>query len=171
MNKVVWLIGIGVLTGGLISGCGKCGIEMNTQYVIEGMAEGDYLGDMNLLDQREVDIDYDHEEEQLEVYSTAGYGDDGHLMLDDGQEWAIIVRKGDQIYPISPRKYNQQGDLEYKVYTEFTEEGNIFHVLIIHVQGAGIQIEDCYYDQESEQFISKQVYTTKGNVSVGEEYH
>lgn len=137
--------------------------------VIEPMLEGDYLEGYNLLDQREVDIDYDEVMESLEVYSTAGYDENGMLLMDDGQEWALIVRKGDQIYPVFERDYIQLGKLEYKTYTEYLEE-DIFHLLISKVQGAGIIMYDCYYDQAQDAFVSEIVYQTTGNIGIGEQY-
>lgn len=136
--------------------------------VIQAITEGNYLDGYNLLHQDEVDIDYDEEIEILEVYSIAGYNEDGRLMLDDGQEWALIIREGDQIYPIFPKTHIQLGRLEYKVYTDYDEE--IFHILISKIQGAGITMYDCYYDQESNTFISKVVYETTGNVGVVNQY-
>lgn len=137
---------------------------------IQPQVEGKLLEGFNLLDQKAVDIDADQVVEQLEVYSTAGYDTDGQLLLNDGQEWAVIVRKGDQIYPVFEPDYIQLGQIEYKVYTEYAEE-NIFHILVSKVQGAGIQMYDAYYDRVSDTFKSKLVFQTEGNIGIGESYY
>lgn len=138
--------------------------------IISAMAEGDYLQGYNLLDQQEVDIDHDQIMESLEVYCTADFDDKGNLLIDDGQEWTLILRKGNKIYPVLERCFIQIGQLEYKVYTEYVQE-NIFHILISRVQGAGLVMYDCYYDREQDAFISRVVYQTEGNVGIGIQYH
>ncbi len=130
--------------------------------IIYPIEEGDSLQDYTLLNEKKVDIDDDERMEEIEVYCKAPLGEDGKLVMDDGSEWKLIVRKDGQLYPVFDG-FIQLGKLEYKGYDEYGDT-TIFHLLISKVQGAGLTMYDCYYDENQDAFISKEVYQTTGNI-------
>ena len=136
--------------------------EVQVIYPIE---EGNSLEGYNLLNVNEIDIDNDKQVEKIEVYCTAALGEDGELRMDDGNRWKLIVRKGEQLYPVFDG-FIQLGKLEYKAYSEYRENPDtfVFHLLISNAQGAGFKMYDCYYDENQDAFISKEVYRTIGNI-------
>lgn len=131
--------------------------------IIYPIEEGDSLQDYTLLNVNEVDMDYDKQMETIELYCKAPLGEDGELIMDDGNEWKLIVRKDGQLYPVFD-SYIQLGRLEYKAYSEYREDRDIFvfHLLMSKVQGAGFNMYDCYYDENQDAFISKEVYQPTG---------
>lgn len=133
--------------------------EVQIIYPIE---EGNSLEDYTLLNVNEVDIDNDKQMEEVEVYCTAALGENGALVMDDGNRWKLIVHKGEQLYPVFDG-FIQLGKLEYKVYQEYGDT-TVFHLLISNAQGAGLKMFDCYYDENQDAFISKEVYRTTGNI-------
>lgn len=130
--------------------------------IIYPIEEGDSLEGYNLLDVNEIDIDDDKQMEEIEVYCTAVLDENGELVMDDGNGWKIIVRKDGQLYPVFD-SFIQLGQLEYKSYMEYGDT-NVFHLLISKAQGAGLKMYDCYYDENQDAFISKEVYKTTGNI-------
>ena len=136
--------------------------EVQIIYPIE---EGNSLEDYTLLSVNEVDIDNDKQMEAIEVYCTASLGENGELVMDDGNRWKLIVRKGEQLYPVFD-SFIQLGNLEYKAYSEYRadRDTSVFHLLISNIQGAGFAMYDCYYDENQDAFISKKVYQTTGNI-------
>ena len=105
-----------------------------------------------------------------DLYCTADYDEYGELMMDDGNGWALVMRKDDRIYPILEPTYIQLGQLEYKVYMEYGDEETIMHVLVSKVQGAGMEMYDCYYDSEGDYFVLENVYETTGNIGFIKSY-
>lgn len=130
--------------------------------------EGDVTAGYYLHHVDEVDIDQDGRSESLEVYSTATVDEAGNLLMDDGNDWKLVVRKGNKQYLIVD-DFIQLGKLEYKTYEEYGDE-RVFHLLITKAQGAGLTMYDCYYDGEQDAFISQVVYETKGNIGFGVDY-
>lgn len=130
--------------------------------IIYPIEEGDSLQDYTLLNVNEVDIDNDEQMETIEVYCQASLNEDGELVMDDGNGWKLVVRKDEQLYPVFDG-FIQLGKLEYKGYEEYGDT-TVFHLLISKVQGAGLTMYDCYYDENQDAFISKEVYQTTGNI-------
>lgn len=135
--------------------------------IIYPMEEESSLQDYTLLSINEADIDYDKQMETIEVYCSASLGEDGNLIMDDGNKWKVIVRKGNKLYPVLD-SFIQLGHLEYKTYGEYREEKeeHVFHLFISKIQGAGFTMYDCYYDDTQEVFISKKAYQTVGNTEM-----
>ena len=85
-----------------------------------------YLDGLNLFKQTEVStVDG---EVFINLYVDAELDSQGELILDDGQEWALIAYKDDVAYPLIPRTYIQNGELNYTVYTDY-EESDKLHII------------------------------------------
>lgn len=131
-------------------------IEENT-VSIAAIEEADYLGGLNLIRDYEIDVDEDGTEEIVGLYSNAQVDASGELLLDDGQEWALIVRKGDTIYPLVERMYIQMGILGVTIYTDYEQDETI-HILADYRSGAGMSTYDFTYDAKESAFIGRTLY-------------
>lgn len=110
--------------------------------------EAQYTKGLSLFDSYEVDIDNDGENESVEVYCDGMIDPNGEYLLDDGQNWTMILRKGDAIYPLFDKAYIQFGKLQYAVYQDGNEYDKT-HILIECKSGAAVYYYDCTYDEES----------------------
>lgn len=107
-----------------------------------------YLEGLNRFDSYNVDMDKDGNDETLEVYCQAKVDNQGNYMLDDGNEWTLILRKGDKIYPLFNKSFIQLGGLEYTIY-EDSDDYDRIHIMVAYNTGAAIMYNDCTYDEES----------------------
>lgn len=134
-------------------------LEINHQSeVVTAIKDEKYLEGLNLFSSFGIDFDLDGKEEKLEVYCQGEITSDGVQMLDDGQTWTLIVKKGDEIYPLFDKNYIQLGGLEYTVYTDYDDYERI-HVLFEYNAGAGVIIYDCVYDPEENGFIRTTIHS------------
>lgn len=144
------------------------GKEMPTEDVVEEdvivIKEENYTEGLNLVNQYEVDINNDGEVESIEVYSAAEMTDEGELLLDDGQEWTLILRKGEVIYPLFERSYVQLGTIDYKTYIDY-DDNEAFHVLVNYTTSAGLKTYDYTYNKEKDTFTRKLAFNAD-NISM-----
>lgn len=117
-----------------------------------------YLEGMNCVERFEVDFDKDGNMESIEVYSDAKVDKNGKLLLDDGQEWALILRKKDEVYPLFEKSFIQLGGLEYAVF-EDCEEHERNHIIVTYDTGVTMMYYDCTFDEESGYIRRQSVYT------------
>ena len=82
---------------------------------------------------------------------------------DDGQLTALLVRKGDDVWPLMPKTYIQGGTVYYQVWTGDAPR-NATHVLTMQSFG-GIYsfINEYVYDSDADAFLMIEVYTADGN--------
>ena len=69
----------------------------------------------------------------------------------------LVVKKGDDIYPLFEKSYIQLGGLEYLVYIDYNDYERV-HVLVQYKAGAGMMTFDCVYDEETGNFRRDTVY-------------
>ncbi|MHC0037735.1 hypothetical protein [Pseudoneobacillus sp. C159] len=55
---------------------------------------------ISLYDETEFDVDGDGDAEKVELYTNAEKLDNGEFAWDDGQNWLLVVKDGDQTYPL-----------------------------------------------------------------------
>jgi len=122
----------------------------DTYEMISAIQDTQYTQGLNLIDSCSYDINQDGKEESVELYSKASKDENGKLMLDDGQEWTLIVKQADKIYPVFERQYVQLGVPQYTAYTSYGDDR--FHLFINATQGAGMVLYDCYYDSQTDSF-------------------
>lgn len=122
-----------------------------------------YLSGLNCFSRYDVDMDQDGNDETIEVYSQGQVDDEGQYLFDDGQEWALILRKDNQIYPLFERSYIQLGGLEYTIYEDYDDYERI-HIIVAYNTGAAIMYYDCTYDEESG-FIRRDSLYDVGNIN------
>lgn len=141
--------------------------HMNAPYtgeLITPIQDITYLQGLNRFSSYSVDFDLDGTNEKVEVYCQGEITEDGNYLLDDGQVWSLVVRKGKDIYPLFEKSYIQLGGLEYLVYKDYDDYEKI-HVLIQYKAGAGIMTFDCVYDEETGNFNRNIVYEAS-NISI-----
>lgn len=141
--------------------------DINTSYLgemITPIQDTTYLEGLNRFSSYSVDFDLDGNNEVLEVYCQGEMTEDGTYLLDDGQVWSLVIRKGKDIYPLFEKSYIQLGGLEYLVYKDYDDYEKI-HVLIQYKAGAGMMTFDCVYDEETGNFRRDMIYEAS-NISV-----
>ncbi len=121
------------------------------------------LSGMNLLKNTALDLDEDGQNEQLELYISADLDESGSPILDDGQEWMVVLRDGNQTYPLYDRGYVQLGTVDYTAFYDY--ETQSYHILIACQQTASIDIYDCIYLPKEEAFARQPVYS-QGNINM-----
>jgi len=107
-----------------------------------------YMSGLNLFSSSDLDIDNDGENETLEVYCEGSIGVDGEYLLDDGENWTVILRKGENIYPLFDKAYIQFGKIQYAIYQDYNDYDRT-HVIVECKTGTAVYYYDCTYDEES----------------------
>lgn len=121
------------------------------------------LEGLNLWDSCEVDIDQDGIEEFIELYCAAEKSKEGTYFLDDGQEWALVVRDDEKVYPLFERSYIQLGRIDYVAYEDYEKEQ--FCLQISCKAGAEIWTNEYSFNREVEVF-EKVVIDNKNNINL-----
>lgn len=135
----------------------------NKKETITKVQEADYLNGLNLYNSYTLALA--NENIAIELYVAAEVDPaTGEAELDDGQEWTLVARQGDDIYPLVERTYIQNGQVGYTVYTDY-EQNEMPHILAEVSSGAGISYYDCTYDEASKTF-SREVVLEANNINV-----
>lgn len=119
-------------------------------------------GGMNIYWQRELDISAYHfpgdENAKLTLYVAADKNDNGEWGFDDGQDWQLLLETSDGAYPLFPRQYVQLGEVSCSVFTEYTDNEDVWHVLVTVNTTASYEIYDCVYDSSKKAFKIESAY-------------
>ncbi|WP_054743118.1 hypothetical protein [Cellulosilyticum ruminicola] len=127
---------------------------------IEAVSEVDFLEGLNLgsaytLETADGNVD-------IELYAAAEVDENGGFVLDDGQEWALVARKGDIIYPLVGCTYIQNGGLNYTVYIDY-DQNEMPHILVEIHSGSSMSYYDCTYEAQG---FMRETILDAGNVNV-----
>lgn len=120
--------------------------------MVSPIEDPNYINGLNLFSSSDVDIDNDGEFETLEVYCEGSIGPNGDYLLDDGENWTLILRKGERIYPLFDKAYIQFGKIQYAIYQDYNDFDRM-HVIVECKTGTAIYYYDCIYDEESGNMI------------------
>jgi hypothetical protein len=93
---------------------GSVGCAATKSTLIPAEEEYSSEGADTLLEQRYADLDADGETESIELYTSAAITNDGKLGWDTGDQWALLVRKGERIYPLFCERL-QYGEVQFWV--------------------------------------------------------
>lgn len=135
----------------------------DTKVSIEKVQDANYLEGLNVgssytLEMADESID-------IELYVSSAIDEvSGEILLDDGQEWALVARLGDEIYPLVERTYIQNGQLNYTVYTDY-EQNEMPHIMVQLSSGAGINYYDCTYNETEKTFMRETIFEAN-NINV-----
>lgn len=139
-------------------------IKVNhTTVSIEAVQDTNYLEGLNVGSSYTLEMA--DEDVLVELYvSSEVDAASGEMILDDGQEWALVARVGEGVYPLVERTYIQNGQLNYTVYTDY-DQNEMPHIMAQISSGAGITYYDCTYDETSKTF-SRQTVFEADNINV-----
>jgi hypothetical protein len=111
----------------------------------------------------QTDVSVNSEENAvLSLFVNAEKNANGEFVLDDGNEWLLLMKYKSGDYPLFPRQYVQLGKVSCDV---FFDNADILHILITVAQGANHKIYDCFFDNESNEIWSKSIYNAE-NINV-----
>lgn len=118
-------------------------------------------GARTLLDSASVDLDLDGETERLELYAAVERDARGRLMWDDGQQWALLVRDGEMIYPLVDERV-QLGHLRFWVVERDRSSPPV--VVVLRETGSGLHVRPFVYDAARGAFAPAASLEASGNV-------
>lgn len=98
-------------------------------------------------------MNLDAEGDQVEIYVNAEKGEDGELLMDDGQNWLFVVTRGDKTYPLYD-DYLQLGEIDFRVVPIDGEPA----VIGIHTAHENITITQYTYDADEDAYVGETVY-------------
>ena len=116
---------------------------------------------LTLLDEYIIDFNDDGYDEVIAMYVAAGRDDNGEIMWDDGQRWALVVHGDNKDYLLYD-DYVQLGSIEFNV---FTEEDD-FYIVTKSVRTASLTVTQYKYNESDDSFIKTIAYDIKGNVNM-----
>ena len=105
-----------------------------------------------------LDLDGDGEEEVIELYVNAGKMEDGLFAWDDGQNWLLVVKDGEETYPLFD-DYVQLGSIEFSTARFDGKPG----VVMIMAQHSNKIIQKFTYDK-NERGYQKETFYKKENI-------
>lgn len=70
------------------------------------------IDELTLLERLYDDTDQDGEEESVELYTSAEIAPDGQIGWDTGHRWVLLVRKGNQVFPLFDNRV-QYGEVQF----------------------------------------------------------
>lgn len=87
------------------------------------------------------------ENETVELYVNAEVYEDGSLVMDDGQNWLLVMKKDGKTYPIY-NDYLQLGDIDF-VLTPFNGELGVLMIMTAH---SDTTIKKVVYDEQEDSY-------------------
>ncbi len=114
-----------------------------------------------LLDSAATDLDGDGAPERIELYAAVERDDEGRLMWDDGQRWALVVRDGDLVYHLV-NELVQLGELSFWLVDPMG--GARPAIVVQRATGAGVRVEKFVYRERARGYASLGVVEASGNV-------
>jgi hypothetical protein len=99
----------------------------------------------------------DDENAHIILYTSALPDAEGEFLMDDGQDWALVLRTERGSFPLMPRRFVQLGHVSVTVFTDENANG-VFHVLVSIPSTAGIEIMDFIYNEDTGAFQKTTVY-------------
>lgn len=127
-------------------------VELETpiegEYLSPIADEAAYLEGLESVIKSEIDFDQDGLLETIEIYKD-------HANQASG-EWALIMRKGDQVYPLFERNYVEHGGLGFTTYEDF--DNHKPHILIGYSTDQVIIYYDCIWEDSQNTVIRQTLY-------------
>lgn len=99
---------------------------------------------------------------KLSIYVRAETDTSGNILLDDGQDWAVVLETSLGNYPLFPRQYVQLGGVSCVVFIDYADGDNVFHILVNVQQTADYAVYDFIFDGEEKAFRVTPVYAAEG---------
>lgn len=118
-------------------------------------------GARTLLDSATADVDLDGTPERLELYAAVDRDARGRVMWDDGQQWALVVRDGDAVYPLVNERV-QLGHLRFWVVDRGRDSVPV--IVVLRETGSGLQVRPFVFDPGRGAFAPAASLEAAGNV-------
>lgn len=131
-----------------------------TKETIHKAEDVNYLEGLNLCSSYTIPMQ--DENIAVELYVAAEIDANGEIMLDDGQDWALVARVQDDIYPLVERTYIQNGQVHYSVYTDYDQD-EMPHIVAQVTSSAGMNYYDFTYDDKG---FSRETVLEANNINL-----
>jgi len=116
-----------------------------------------------LLERMYADVDSDGKDESIELYTSAQKGPNELMGWDDGQQWILLIRDDEKIFPLF-EDYIQLGQLEFyvSVFSKSKVVSPTYDDLKMHIYviktSHDIQLIDYYWDKQNSCFKKEIVF-------------
>lgn len=117
--------------------------------------------ELTLADTVETVVTNPDREDNINLYTSAGRDDSGELMLDDGQEWKLIVHTEEGDYLLFD-DYVQGKPLGLYVFTEDED----LRIVTLQSGTANLNLNEYRYDRESKTFTLTEKYEAIDNINM-----
>lgn len=138
----------------LVAGCNAKETNVESIQSTENFA----LQGLTLLERKYADADSDGNDESIELYTSAEIAPDGQMGWDTGHQWVLLVRKGEEIFPLFD-DWVQHGELEFWVVNfnknkiSGPESMDLEkHIYVMNSTSVSIKLFDYYWDERSLSF-------------------
>jgi len=109
---------------------------------------------LTLLERTEYAFASDGEDAGVELYTSAAVAEDGQMGWDTGEQWTLLVRQGEQVFPLYD-EYVQYGEVQFwisslnpkDIDSPETEELE-HHIYVAVTAGAGFTMYDYAWDPD-----------------------
>ncbi|MFY9174518.1 MAG: hypothetical protein WAO24_04135 [Peptococcia bacterium] len=146
---------MGLILALLAAGCNK---PIENNYVLATSKNPKEGGSWTELAHSSLDLDLDGQEDVIALYTAAERDNNGELMWDDGQNWLLLIKSGENYYPLL-NEYVQLGSVYFSAFTDLEEQPKVF---VLINTGAGIIAKEYAYEAEKQGFREKLVYQAEG---------
>ena len=106
----------------------------------------------------------DGQQATAELYIDSSPDEEGRLFLKDGQCWSLLVRQGEDVYPLIHKKWVQDGRLKYYFNSLYTERNNKdddpIRITLIWETSTGLTIYRYDNQPQDGHFVVKKAYQT-----------
>ena len=171
-----------VLAAVLLTGCGKkaqndSGLTPETNEnvqnnnedkpeIVKGAALPDDIAQWSEVSRYTGDVDGDGTDENVVLATSAERGENGLIMWNDGQNWALYVDDRENSYVLL-REYIQLGNVYFEVADYYTEQGAEPHINIISSTGSGFCVKSCKFSEADSAYEVTTAYDTSRITKAG----
>ncbi len=155
MKKIVISLFVVLLVFSFV-GCTQKSTDKDVVTEIEVSVSDEFLTDeLTLLERIYDDLDQDGDDESIELYTSAQIAPDGMMEWDTGHRWVLLVRSGNQTYPLFDN-WVQYGELQFWISSfnnnkiESPQSKDLDRQIYVAVTtDVGFQLLNYYWDTKS----------------------
>lgn len=112
------------------------------------------------------DVDGDGTDEDVVLATSAEPDEDGTVMWNDGQDWALYVDDRDETYVLL-NQYVQLGNVYFEVSDYYTADGAEPRINVIVSTGASFSMKSYSFSKKDMAYIENMVYDTSNETEAG----
>src|SRR5690554_4961042 len=152
-HSIILMILVVFLITCLASLATGCSSEKNMKSV---QATENFTTDgLTLLERMNDDTDSDGDKESIELYTSAQIARDGQMGWDTGHQWVLLVRKGEEVFPLFD-DYVQHGGLQFWIASfnqdkiESPESTDLQRKIYVTITtGVNFKLVNYYWDEQN----------------------